>query len=119
MARRVRLTSFTRFLLVMIVLVPAAYIGASYYNGEDGIQNIKNLLGIGKSQPTVQVETNRSPRTENTAPAPTNKGATQNQLEQLNRKIEEMEREQAALRERINQQDLQIKELRRQLNARK
>ncbi len=46
MTKRIRLTGFARFLFVMVILVPAAYIGASYYNGEDGFQNIKTLLGI-------------------------------------------------------------------------
>jgi len=49
MTKRIRLTGFARFLFVMVILVPAAYIGASYYNGEDGIHNIKKLLGIESS----------------------------------------------------------------------
>ena len=44
MARRVRLTVFSRFLLVMIILVPLAYLGASYFNGQDGVENIKSLF---------------------------------------------------------------------------
>jgi hypothetical protein len=46
MARRIKLTVFSRFLIVMLVLGPLAYMGASYYNGEDGIANLKKLLGI-------------------------------------------------------------------------
>ncbi|MBK8563797.1 MAG: hypothetical protein IPN76_10765 [Saprospiraceae bacterium] len=40
----VRFTGFTRFFLVMLLVAPIAYIAASYYNGEDGIQKIKQLL---------------------------------------------------------------------------
>lgn len=29
-------------------LTPIAYIGASYYKGQDGIQNVKNLVGLGE-----------------------------------------------------------------------
>lgn len=46
MARRIKLTVFSRFLIVMLFLGPLAYIGASYYNGEDGLANLKQLLGI-------------------------------------------------------------------------
>lgn len=49
MAKRVKLTVFSRFLIVMLFIVPLAYMGASYYNGEDGVQNLKKLLGIEES----------------------------------------------------------------------
>ena len=39
-----KLTGFARFLLVMVILAPLAFIGASYYNGEDGLENFKNLF---------------------------------------------------------------------------
>lgn len=42
-----KVTGFTRFLIVMIFVAPLAYVGASYYNGQDGIQNLKNLFGRG------------------------------------------------------------------------
>ncbi len=49
MAKRpLRVTGFTRFVIVMLIVAPIAYIAASYYNGEDGVGNIKNLLGIGE-----------------------------------------------------------------------
>lgn len=54
--RKLRLTAFARFLIVMLFLAPLAYMGASYYNGEDGLQNLKDLLGIGKKAQTEQVE---------------------------------------------------------------
>jgi len=43
-----KMTGCARFFIAIIILAPLAYLGASYYNGQDGIQNIKNLLGIGK-----------------------------------------------------------------------
>ncbi|MDH3244773.1 MAG: hypothetical protein OEM26_09170, partial [Saprospiraceae bacterium] len=42
-----------KFFFVLIILAPLAYVGASYYNGQDGIQNIKNLLGMGSEQTRV------------------------------------------------------------------
>lgn len=40
-------TGCGRFILVLLILAPLAYIGASYYLGQDGIGNIKNLIGMG------------------------------------------------------------------------
>jgi len=54
--RKLRLTAFARFFIVMLFLAPLAYIGASYYNGEDGLQNFKDLLGIDKQSQTEQID---------------------------------------------------------------
>ncbi len=43
-SKKFKLTGFARFFLVMIILAPLAYVGASYANGEDGIENFKNLF---------------------------------------------------------------------------
>ena len=39
---RFKVTGFTRFILIMVILVPLAYVIASYYNGKDGIEELKN-----------------------------------------------------------------------------
>lgn len=45
--KRRKLTPFARLFIFLIFLAPIAYVGASYYKGEDGVQNIKNLVGLG------------------------------------------------------------------------
>ncbi len=42
--RPYKTTGCFRFVFFMMILAPLAYIGASYYNGQDGLQNIKNLF---------------------------------------------------------------------------
>lgn len=49
MAKR-KITGFARFILALIIIVPGAYIGASYMNGEDGIENVKRLIGLSSSE---------------------------------------------------------------------
>ena len=44
MKNKYKITGFARLLIFMIFFAPLAYIGASYYNGEDGIANIKALF---------------------------------------------------------------------------
>lgn len=93
--RGFRLTGFARFLLFMLIAAPLAYIGASYYNGQDGIQKMKDLLGIGEPKEAI-VE---SPASENSDAVPVNQSpktvAGENQsredkLDSLNRKVEEL-----------------------------
>lgn len=65
MARSLKMTSFARFFIIMIILAPLAYIGASYYRGEDGLQNIKNLFG-GNQQQTAPSRKNNSAKDQST-----------------------------------------------------
>jgi len=46
MKRKYKITGCAKFFFILIILAPLAYLGASYYNGENGIQNIKDFLGI-------------------------------------------------------------------------
>ncbi|MDZ4706779.1 MAG: hypothetical protein SH818_00130 [Saprospiraceae bacterium] len=47
MSKPYKTTGCFRFFLFIIILAPLAYLGASYYHGQDGIQNIKNLFSKG------------------------------------------------------------------------
>ncbi len=68
---RTKLTAFSRLLIFLLIFLPLAFIGASYYNGEDPIGKVKGWLGdTGSSQvdpaPTSGVE-NRETTFENVA----------------------------------------------------
>ncbi len=45
-SRKLRLTPFARFFIFLLFAAPLAYLGASYYNGQDGIAKIKDLIGV-------------------------------------------------------------------------
>lgn len=53
--RRLKMTGFARFLIAMLFIAPAAFLGASYMNGEDGVQKLKEIVGIEKT--TIQSST--------------------------------------------------------------
>lgn len=62
----------------MVFFAPLAYLGASYYNGEDGIGNIKKLLKIEASTGTSTEEQIRSKTSE---------------IKELEKKIETLKRD--------------------------
>lgn len=94
MARKMKMTGFARFIIVLVVLTPLAYIGASYYNGEDGVQNLKNLIQ-GKQNSSVTIQADQT--------EPANDITTlQTQVRDLNQKIQDLAEENAALKEEIN-----------------
>lgn len=112
MRRRLRLTGFARFFIVMMFVIPLAYLGASYYRGEDGIQNIKKLLGIGKELTQQEVgisETPDAPQEITPSETPAASEGT------LNARIEKLEQENRKLSSRIDKLELDIKALRDQM----
>lgn len=122
MARRLRLTPFARFILVMIIVAPLAYIAASYYNGKDGIQEFKKLIGIEQSEPApAPTETAPAP------PAPESVEATETAdpaTANLQERYSELKAENLELKKQLEMKDkeltekeLEIKNLRQQLEA--
>ena len=45
MPKKYKVTGFARFVVVMLFVAPVAFLAASYFNGEDGMQNLKEMLG--------------------------------------------------------------------------
>jgi len=92
--RKFQITGFARFLLFLVIAAPLAYLGASYYNGEDGIENIKNMVSDGQtSSPASSVE----------APA--------SKLDEALSKIEKLEKENQKLKEELKEAERTIQKL--------
>jgi hypothetical protein len=106
MARKLKLTGLARFVIVMAILAPLAFVGASYYNGQDGIQNLKNLIGItdGGGTTTTTISADRPSDNADLA-------ELESMLNELKTKVEELEQENKELKATLYEKDLQIKEL--------
>ncbi len=98
MARSLKMTSFARFFIIMIILAPLAYIGASYYRGEDGLQNIKNLFG-GNQQQTTQT---RQKNTAKDTPA----YDMQQEINELRLRVDALERLNKDLTEKVRRLEM-------------
>jgi uncharacterized protein YxeA len=107
--RSLKVTGFTRFMLVMIIVAPLAYIGASYYNGEDGIQNIKNFLNIEDRQESVESTNDTTGEIR-----PVNQSPSAKALEEENKKLKE---ELEFKSKRVDELYLEIEELKRKLES--
>ena len=104
--KNLKITPFARFFVFLIFFTPLAYVGASYYNGQDGIQNIKNLIGLGESESQGQV-INESP----------SKKSDDVSEEFINGKIDRLKDEIKQLEEKNNELHLETKSLKEELNA--
>ncbi len=141
--RKVRLTGCARFFIIMIILAPLAFIGASYYNGEDGIENFLKLLKgdfsflkkeVQEETPAVQPEEVTKPQEEvskelqppkeqkepqNETPS---KVDTQSQVTKLsdelnfkNQRIDSLYKENTSLKLQLEEKDKELREAKSQL----
>jgi len=102
MPRR-KVTPFARFLLAIIIIVPLAFAGASYINGEDPISNFKSLTGMEateKVQEAPSQPTSKEQKTKKPAPA---------------EGMEALKAENQRLMSQVKKRDQAIKDLQEQL----
>jgi len=81
MRPKYKMTAFSRIIIFMILFSPLAYMGAHYYQGEDGIAKLRNLFQQ-QDQPIVQTKIEQK----------------QEEIERLNAKIISLENEIAQLK---------------------
>lgn len=115
----VRVTGFTRFFIVMLLVAPLAYIAASYYNGEDGIANIKKILKLDKKETvastTLETVNGTVKATEEPA-APAAQASKeevmrlQEELDFKNKRIEELYRENEELKRKLESAEKALEE---------
>lgn len=137
--RKFRLTGFARFFLVMIVLAPLAFLGASYYNGQDGIENLKKLFKGNIKFETKKTE--EAPKEETKEITPDHKpeeskvsaeseketvipagaesneqlGKLQNELTAKNQMIEQLSEENETLKKQLEEKDQELSDVKAQL----
>lgn len=53
---RTRITGFTRFLLFLLVFLPAVWFGVNYYQGEDPVANFRELVGLNTDETRARTQ---------------------------------------------------------------
>lgn len=79
------MTPFARFFLVMLFLLPAAFIGASWWNDEDPVQNFKELVGWETAEPSTEVAEMDAPEPDVSSPKETSQDTPSNNTPSENR----------------------------------
>lgn len=79
MQRRVRTTGCARFFLVLIILIPLAFIGASLYQGKNPLHALSELFG--------------NEHTEQERSATDNNSSGETNIETLQKRIDSLEKE--------------------------
>ena len=110
MARKARLTVFSRFLIMMLVVGPLAFLGASYYNGENGVETVKDLFNQGGKESVTETRTNRSEASDTEADdkATYKIQKLEEALEYKQKRLDEMHKENEDLKQKIDELERQV-----------
>ena len=110
MARKARLTVFSRFLIMMLVVGPLAFLGASYYNGENGVETVKDLFNPGGKESVTETRTNRSEANDTEADdkATYKIQKLEEALEYKQKRLDEMHKENEDLKQKIDELERQV-----------
>lgn len=100
---KLKLTGFARFFLFLILVVPSIYMGVTYYKGENGIENIKNYLGMG-DETTKETEVTDFPSTNS------------NDVKTLQDALKAAEKENAQLKAELSEVKTQLKQIKALIN---
>ncbi len=100
-----RMTPFARFLIFMIFFTPIAYLGLQYYQGEDGLQKAKDLIGWDSS--SAKETTSETTKSTNSGISKDRFGINESTADQIKSK----EREIKELEQRIRQLKREIEGL--------
>ena len=126
--KKIKLTGFARFLLVMVILTPLAFLGASYYNGQDGFENLKNIFkgnfNFEKKEVSVEepaeVKNEESKALINTPPSEieinSEVAKLQDELNYKTQKVDSLYKENASLKAEIEAKDKELIEVKKQLD---
>ena len=110
---KLKMTGFARLLIAIIFIVPIAYLGATFINGGQELDSLKEMLGIETSTPpTIKEDAPMVPAERTPPPPPPMEKVGQNEevMDELREKLNEMYDENSALKE-------EIVKLRKQLEA--
>ena len=109
MQRKLRITGFARFILVMIIAAPLAYMAASYYNGEDGIENLKRLFGVGQDTTEERFVPGQQEDVRGM-----DEDQMRQELEAQQRRLEELKAENERLKREISDKESELSNLKNQ-----
>ncbi len=109
MAQKYKMTGCAKFFIFLIIAVPLAYIGASYYNGADPFAKIKEI----EIFKTDKGNSSKDAQTKNINAPVVNESTLKKELELKNEEIEFLNKKIKKLEDLVNQQKEELEKLRK------
>lgn len=117
MRRKYKMTGCARFLIFLLIFTPLVLIGVSYYNGNNPIEQIKELLNIeSDSNTNTSTKTIETGDTNNSSSGVSSEGILKSTIETQRNTIEELRKEVKDLEQQLKDKEREIQFLKQSGN---
>ncbi|GLR19221.1 hypothetical protein [Portibacter lacus] len=117
MRRKYKMTGCARFFIFLLIFTPLVLIGVSYYNGNNPINQIKELLNIeSDSNNNTTTKTIETKDRDNTSSGVSSEGILKSTIETQRNTIEELKKEVKDLEQKLKDRDREIQFLKQSGN---
>jgi len=111
--RKLQLTGFARLFLFLVIVLPALFFGVSYAKGEDGMQTIKDLIGIESSDSGSEAASTPNPASETFVNGEVKR--LQDELSEKEVRLKDLYQENELLKKQADDAKTELEEVKQQL----
>ena len=115
--RKLQMTAFSRFFLFLIIFLPSLFFGVSYMKGEDGMQTLKDMIGMESSESsnTESASSSTKPASETFVNGEVKR--LQDELDEKERRLKDLYQENELLKKQADDAKAELKEVTQQLET--
>jgi chromosome segregation ATPase len=115
--RKLQMTAFSRFFLFLIIFLPSLFFGVSYLKGEDGMQTLKDLIGIESTESSnnESVSSGTKPASETFVNGEVKR--LQDELDEKERRLKDLYQENELLKKQADDAKAELEEVTKQLET--
>jgi len=113
--RKLQMTPFSRFFLFLIIFLPSLFFGVSYMKGEDGMQTLKNLIGMESSESSNNESTSSDTKPASETFVNGEVKRLQDELDEKERRLKDLYQENELLKKQTDDAKAELEEVTKQL----
>lgn len=116
--RKLQMTAFSRFFLFLLIFLPSLFFGVSYLKGEDGMQTLKDLIGMESTEPSNNTNSSSSetkPASETFVNGEVKR--LQDELDEKERRLKDLYQENELLKKQAEDAKVELDEVKNQLET--
>ncbi len=115
--RKLQMTAFSRFFLFLIIFLPSLFFGVSYMKGEDGMQTLKDMVGIESSESSNNESASSSTKPASETFVNGEVKRLQDELDEKERRLKDLYQENELLKKQADDAKADLKEVTQQLET--
>lgn len=115
--RKLQMTAFSRFFLFLIIFLPSLFFGVSYLKGEDGVQTIKDMIGIESSESSNNESASSSTKPVSETFVNGEVKRLQDELNEKDKRLKDLYQENELLKKQTDDAKAELKEVTQQLET--